>query len=153
MSQGLSSPAKVPLRDRYDRLVPARCFLQALILFNGGISKVKCVVKSLSAREARLEVSAAWYLPNEFDLFLVQKEETLHGVQISRDGDMVEMALQKACDPSLDHRRALEDLVAENANLRNTTRLMADRLMALGKTVDVTEPPSHSVVPNIFSPG
>lgn len=53
-----------------------RTFMAARILFNKGLIQVDCTVRNLSEGGAKLEVSQAVTLPDEFDLLIPQRAVT-----------------------------------------------------------------------------
>ncbi len=60
--------------QRHD--VRKRTFLKGRILFNKGAASMDCLIRDLSEAGARLELSETSTLPEVFDLYIAQKEET-----------------------------------------------------------------------------
>ncbi|GEO98045.1 hypothetical protein GCM10007887_27670 [Methylobacterium haplocladii] len=120
-----------------------RTFLKGKIVFNNGCSTMDCLVRDMSGTGARLELSETTTLPEVFDLYIQNKDQTFrstlrwrraNGVGVTFD-DMVlkpapasakEVAPQPvAADPSLAMLvRRITELEAENAALRSVIASM-----------------------------
>jgi hypothetical protein len=60
------------------RIAPRRnTMILATIVFNGGLSKMDCVIRNLSTSGAKLEVPVVKVLPQTFDL-IVPRHKPMH---------------------------------------------------------------------------
>ena len=108
------------------REVRKRTFLKGRILFNKGAASMDCLVRDLSEGGARLELSATSTLPDVFDLYIPQREETLRaGLRWRRENAVGvffvdrEAPAAPAIDlPTATLLRRVAELEAENAALR-----------------------------------
>lgn len=66
----------MPQQNDGRRTDRTRTFIAARILFNKGLMQVDCTVRNLSEGGAKLEVSHAVALPDEFDLHMPQRAST-----------------------------------------------------------------------------
>lgn len=117
--------------------VRMRTFLKGRIVFNNGSSSMDCLIRDLSATGARLEVSETTSLPEVFDLYIQNKDQTFRstlrwrrseGVGVTFDDLAAKpapaaaeaAAPASAADPSLTILvRRIAELEAENAALRS----------------------------------
>ncbi|SFL82561.1 PilZ domain-containing protein [Methylorubrum salsuginis] len=121
-----------------------RTFLKGRILFNKGASSMDCLVRDMSETGARLELSETSTLPEVFDLYIPQKDETFRAtLRWRRDGGVgiafaEHPAKPAAADPApmpdasiTVLLRRIAELEAENAALRSVlTTLSAGKASA-----------------------
>ncbi|MCE4226437.1 PilZ domain-containing protein [Methylobacterium sp. C25] len=116
--------------------VRMRTFLRGRIVYNGGASSMDCLVRDLSATGARLELSETSPLPEVFDLYIQNKDQTFRstmrwrrdsGVGVTFDDAATKSApvqekpaeAPAASDPAMSILiRRIAELEAENAALR-----------------------------------
>lgn len=116
--------------------VRMRTFLRGRIVYNGGASSMDCLVRDLSATGARLELSETSPLPEVFDLYIQNKDQTFRstmrwrrdsGVGVTFDDAVAKSApvqekpadAPAASDPAMSILiRRIAELEAENAALR-----------------------------------
>jgi hypothetical protein len=113
--------------------VRMRTFLKGRIAFNGGASSMDCLVRDLSGTGARLELSETNTLPEVFDLYIQNKDQTYrstlrwrraNGVGVTFDDIAAKPAPEAApqaatTDSSMTMLvRRITELEAENAALR-----------------------------------
>lgn len=111
-----------------------RTFLKGRIHFNKGASSMDCLIRDMSVTGARLELSETSTLPEVFDIYVPQKDETFRAtLRWRRDGavgiafaDQRKPAAEEAApaapapDASLSVLlRRIAELEAENAALRS----------------------------------
>lgn len=111
-----------------------------MIVFNNGASKIDCTVKNISSAGARIDITAAVGLPNEFDLQIPHRRETFRAQLLWRERDSIGVRFlastsQSAPEPA----RATSDLEAENARLRKRVRELTRRLEDLGQDVSALD--------------
>lgn len=125
------------------RTVRMRTFLKGKVVFNNGCSTMDCLVRDMSGTGARLELSETTTLPEVFDLYIQNKDQTYrstlrwrraNGVGVTFD-DMTAkpapaaakevVAEPAAADPSMTMLvRRITELEAENAALRSVIASM-----------------------------
>jgi hypothetical protein len=76
------------MKDRR-ALVRHRTFIQGRIYFNNGMSSVDCIVRDLTEGGSRLEVPETVALPDAFELFLPNKDESFHAKVAWRKGNSI----------------------------------------------------------------
>lgn len=117
--------------QRHD--VRKRTFLKGRILFNKGAASMDCLIRDLSEAGARLELSETSTLPEVFDLYIAQKEETFRATLRWRRDNSVGIAFAdqrkpvappEAAVPLPDASinlllRRIAELESENATLRS----------------------------------
>ncbi|GJE78396.1 MULTISPECIES: PilZ domain-containing protein [Methylorubrum] len=117
--------------QRHD--VRKRTFLKGRILFNKGAASMDCLIRDLSEAGARLELSETSTLPEVFDLYIAQKEETFRATLRWRRDNSVGIAFAdqrkpvappEAAAPLPDASinlllRRIAELESENATLRS----------------------------------
>lgn len=112
-----------------------RTFLKGLILFNKGASSMDCLIRDLSETGARLELSETSTLPEVFDLYIPQKDETFRAtLRWRRDGGVgIAFGPQRKAAPAPESApdaslavllRRIAELEAENAALRSLLATM-----------------------------
>ncbi|MFY9291757.1 MAG: PilZ domain-containing protein [Methylorubrum rhodinum] len=121
-----------------------RTFLKGRILFNKGASSMDCLIRDLSETGARLELSETSTLPEVFDLYIPQKDETFRcTLRWRRDGGVGIAFADHHAKPAAAEPAPLPDasigvllrriaeLEAENAALRSVlTTLSAAKASA-----------------------
>jgi hypothetical protein len=120
-----------------------RSLLRGRIVFNNGNSTLDCTVREISSDGARLEVSEAVTIPDRFDLFIPQKNQTSHAVIVWRrensigvtfERDEVQIELGTSAD-TLARLRLLEADIVELrrlvAGLQAEVRQLAAREAAI----------------------
>lgn len=110
-----------------------RTFLKAVIEFNHGASRLDCVVKNMSRSGARIEITDAIGLPNEFNLRIPHRNETYRSQMIWREKGAIGVRFVAAEAEASEPLRAMADLEAENARLRARVRELTRRLESLGQ--------------------
>ncbi|MGU3540937.1 PilZ domain-containing protein [Methylobacterium sp. A54F] len=117
--------------------VRQRVFLKGRILFNNGNSSLDCLVRDLSATGARIEASETTTLPEQFDLYIPQKDRTFRsklrwrredgiGITFVDDARAEAAAQPSAADASVAVLlRRINELEAENAALRRLLATLA----------------------------
>lgn len=114
-----------------------RTFLKGRILFNKGASSMDCLIRDMSETGARLELSETSTLPEVFDLYIPQKDETFRAnLRWRRDSavgivfaDQRKPAAPPEAAPLPDASigmllRRIAELEAENAALRSVLATM-----------------------------
>ncbi|GJE55283.1 MULTISPECIES: PilZ domain-containing protein [Methylobacterium] len=122
--------------------VRMRTFLKGKIVFNNGRSTMDCLVRDMSGTGARLELSETTTLPEAFDLYIQNKDQTYRSTLRWRRANGVgvtfDMAAKPApalarevvaepaaADPSMTMLvRRITELEAENAALRSVIASM-----------------------------
>lgn len=116
--------------QRHD--VRKRTFLKGRILFNKGAASMDCLIRDLSEAGARLELSETSTLPEVFDLYIAQKEETFRATLRWRRDNSVGIAFADQRKPVAPPEaaplpdasinlllRRIAELESENATLRS----------------------------------
>lgn len=108
----------------------ARSLLKGQIRFNHGMSTLDCVVRNISGTGARLCVSASVTLPEEFELYIAQKDQRFQARLRWRRADEIgcsfDVASASGTEPDkTDLATRIQALEAENAELR---RQLAEQL-------------------------
>ena len=108
--------------------VRKRTFLKGRIEFNGGASSMDCLIRDLSASGARLELSETAALPEVFDLYIAQKDQTFRSTLRWRKDEGVGVTFHDATRANVEAAasdasmavlfRRLQELETENASLR-----------------------------------
>lgn len=99
----------------------ARSFLKGRIVFSNKATSVDCVVRNISDTGAKLHVSESVTIPEQFELYIPQRDETLRARLKWRREDEVGVAFLtagKVDEPSPDVSARLRELEAENALLK-----------------------------------
>lgn len=117
-----------------------RAFLRALIEFNSGATKIDCVVKNISATGARVEITAAVSLPNEFNLNIPHRNETLRSQLVWRENNSIGVRFLSVQGATDEPRRSESALEAENTRLRARVRELTRRLEQLGQDPYAIDP-------------
>ena len=114
-----------------------RTFLKAVIEFNNGASKLDCVVKNISPTGARLDITSAIGLPNEFNLKIPHRGEIFRSQLVWREKDAIGVRFlsptRQSMAPVENPTREPADLEAENARLKLRVRELTRRLEDLGQ--------------------
>ena len=120
--------------------VRQRVFLKGRILFNNGASSMDCLVRDLSASGARLACSESTTLPEVFELYIPQKEQTFRSTMRWRRADGIGITFADRStrpapapipEPAAEDQsvavllRRIGELEAENAALRRMLTGMA----------------------------
>ena len=123
--------------DEGRRTVRHRTFLRGCLFFNSGRSSVECMIRDLTAKGAKLMISAAVNLPDKVELYIPQKEQKLRARVVWRTTEDVgisfagsEASADHSASVSLNEKIAhLEEKVgALRAPLMRVTRAVADKL-------------------------
>ena len=99
----------------------ARSFLKGRIVFGNKATTRDCVVRNISETGAKLHVSDSVTIPDQFDLHIPQRDETLRSRLKWRRADEVGVAFTSAArtdEVSPEVSARLRELEAENALLR-----------------------------------
>lgn len=110
-----------------------RTFLKAVIEFNNGASKLDCVVKNISRSGARIDITDAVALPNEFNLHIPHRGETYRSQMMWREKGATGVRFLASDAPTEEALRTLAELEEENARLRARVRDLTHRLESLGQ--------------------
>lgn len=114
-----------------------RTLLAARIFYNNRFSSANCVVRNISADGARIEFSSQLALPDEFELVLLQKNQTFQARISWRNEHEVDVAFVRAQrdsgPPALEAHQddALRLLKQENEKLRGMVLEMRTQLDAM----------------------
>lgn len=114
------------------REVRQRTFLKGRIVFNNGASSMDCLVRDFSATGARLALTETATLPEQFELYIPQKDKTYRSSLRWRRNDGIGIAFidetvpvaPPAAPPQDDQTsvpalmRRIGELETENATLR-----------------------------------
>src|SRR6476659_7470121 len=92
-----------------------KSFLRGMIYFNNRRNVVDCLIRDISPYGARLIFSDAVTTPDQLDVYIPQKEQTLRGHVIWRHGQEVGGAFAQAAQ--LDHVAETGDLAERVARL------------------------------------
>ncbi|GJE27761.1 PilZ domain-containing protein [Methylobacterium organophilum] len=108
-----------------------KTFLKGLISFNYGSSSMDCLIRDISDRGARLELSETTTLPEVFDIHIPARDENYRATLCWRSNEAVGVAFRSAqnekrvepaaaaVDPSVTALlKRVAELEAENATLR-----------------------------------
>lgn len=124
-----------------------RTFLKAVIEFNNGAAKIDCTVKNISPTGARLDVTSAVSLPNEFSLSIPHRGEVLRVQLVWREKEAIGVrfiganAVSSTPLAAAASTRSLEQAENENMRLRRRIKELSRRLEALGQDPNVDEMP------------
>jgi uncharacterized protein YceH (UPF0502 family) len=111
-----------------------RALMAGRIVFNKGRSSVDCVVRNITDAGAKLSVSAAANVPDQFELVLPHKRATRRARLIWRRLDEIGVAFSDAPLPNVDSgadveaalRRRIQQLEAEVASLQALIEKLTD---------------------------
>jgi hypothetical protein len=70
-----------------------KTFIKGRIFFNNGLSSMDCIIRDMTDNGSRLEVSETVALPDAFELYLPNKDETFHAKVAWRKGNSVGISL------------------------------------------------------------
>lgn len=90
----------MPQQNDGRRTDRTRTFMAARILFNKGLMQVDCTVRNMSEGGAKLEVSQAITLPDEFDLVIPQRATTRRVRMCWRSADHCGVAFIDGGEPA-----------------------------------------------------
>ena len=90
------------------RTARQKSFLRGMIYFNNRRNVVDCLIRDISPYGARLIFSDAVTTPDQLDVYIPQKEQTLRGNVIWRHGQEVGVAFAQAAQ--VDHVAETGDL-------------------------------------------
>ena len=90
------------------RVARQKSFLRGMIYFNNRRNVVDCLIRDISPYGARLIFSDAVTTPDQLDVYIPQKEQTLRGQVIWRHGQEVGVAFAQAAQ--VDHVAETGDL-------------------------------------------
>jgi Uncharacterised protein conserved in bacteria (DUF2336)/PilZ domain len=133
----LEPPPEAERSDEGRRAVRQRTFLRGCLFFNSGRSSVECMIRDLTAKGAKLLISAVVNLPEKVELYIPQKEKKLRAHIVWRTTEEVgisfagtEASANHSVSVSLNERIThLEEKVgALRAPLMRVTRAVADKL-------------------------
>ena len=103
-----------------------RSFLKGQIVFNNRMSTMDCTVRNLSSRGAKLALTQAVALPDQFELVIPQKGETFRARMQWRRDDEVGILFVRATGAA-DLVARVRELEAEVASLREQLAAQAAR--------------------------
>lgn len=116
------------MSDENKRISPRiRTFLKGQVVFNNRMSTMDCVIRNISGTGAKLQLTQAVTLPDQFELHIPQKGETSRVRIRWRRGDEIGVSfltpVAEEPQPGLSLQDRLRELEAENVRLR---RLLAE---------------------------
>jgi hypothetical protein len=82
-----------------------RCLLTGTIVFDDNKATFDCVVRSISAHGARVELAEAFRVPETFDLVVPHHEQMHHAEVIWRKGERAGVALSDIAGRAFDRKR------------------------------------------------
>jgi hypothetical protein len=85
--------------SEHRREIRQRTFLKGRIIFNKGASSMDCLVRDLSSTGARLALSETTTLPENFELYIPQKERTYRATLCWRRADGIGIAFTDEAAP------------------------------------------------------
>jgi hypothetical protein len=108
----------VPQKSADQRRAPRlRALMGAKILFNQGNSSLDCLIRDISEGGARLSASQAVTLPDEFELFIPQKNATFRVRMVWRRSEGLGVSfseeLAPEAKPSMDGEAGLKHRIRE----------------------------------------
>ena len=113
-----------------------RAFLRARIIFNNHNTTIECTIKNISASGAKIVLSEALTIPNEFDLEVPQKGRTYHARMMWRDAGSIGVHfIEAGMEAFAAQNHQLVQLHAENRRLKATVVGLKKRLEDLGQDV------------------
>jgi PilZ domain-containing protein len=129
----MSSVAQQRASDNRSRS-RVRALMAGRIVFNKGRSSVDCVVRNITDAGAKLSVSAAANVPDQFELVLPHKRTTRRARLVWRRLDEIGVAFSDAPLPHVDSstdgeaalRRRIQQLEAEVARLQAIIEKLSD---------------------------
>jgi hypothetical protein len=113
----------------------SRSLLKAKIIFNNRMTTVDCVVKNISATGAKIAVSSALSIPNEFDLEIPMRGRTFKAQMRWRDTEGIGVEFTETVDDREPGNPGYQRLVEENARLKLSIVALTKRLTDLGQDV------------------
>ena len=103
-----------------------RSLLGGQIVFNGRCSTMDCVIRNISPTGARITFTNTVTVPDEFDLVIRKRQETIRARMVWRRADEIGVRFMspetQANVVSLDTARRLRSLEAERAVLQRRVR-------------------------------
>ncbi|MCG6121174.1 MAG: PilZ domain-containing protein [Microvirga sp.] len=112
----------------------ARTFIAARILFNKGSMQVECTVRNLSDGGAKLEVSEAVTLPDEFDLLIPQRAVTRRARLCWRSASFCGVAFLDAVEPH-QHQHSQQGPTVGEQNLRGRIQDLEQTIASLQRRI------------------
>lgn len=110
----------------------SRTFLGGTIIFNKGNSQVACQIRNFSSLGAKLILSGAVNLPDEFDVHIPQKHHTFHSRLCWRHEQELGVAFFNPVPSSIvPSSPTTEDLLTYIAQLEEENAALKRRLQAL----------------------
>jgi hypothetical protein len=106
----------------------SRSLLRGRILFNNDRSALDCIVRNVSDTGARLEVENGHLAPNEFDVFVPQKNRTFHAQLAWRVDENMGVRFVDDSERSEKLREQNRALREENETLRRTVQNLKLRI-------------------------
>ena len=97
------------------KIARQKSFLRGMIYFNNRRNVVDCLIRDISSYGARLIFSDAVTTPDQLDVYIPQKEQTLRSQVIWRHGQEVGVAFAQAAQ--VDHAAETGDLAERVARL------------------------------------
>ena len=124
-----SEKSGVPIKDRR-ALVRHKTFIKGRIFFNNGLSSMDCIVRDLTERGSRLEVSETIALPDVFELYLPNKDEYFHAKVEWRKGNGVGIswASEQPATPGGEHGESQASFGDRLAKLEREVASLKKRL-------------------------
>jgi hypothetical protein len=118
-----------------------KSFLRGCIYFNNKRSAVDCLIRDISPLGARLIFSDSVSVPDAFDLYVAQKEQSLRARVQWRFGDEVGVAFGKAGRaPEADASPDAEDLIGRMAKLEHEVAALRRAVKRLQAAVPAADP-------------
>lgn len=82
-----------------------RCLLTGTIVFDDNKATFDCVLRSISAHGARVELPDAFRVPEVFNLVVPHHDQVHHAEVIWRRGERAGLALSDVADHAFDRKR------------------------------------------------
>jgi hypothetical protein len=100
-----------------------KTFIKGRIYFNNRLSSMDCIVRDLTDKGSRLEVSESVALPDVFEIYLPNKDEYFHAKVEWRRGNLLGISW------------AAEEISKQHSEQRESEHSFADRLAKLEREV------------------
>ena len=113
-----------------------RSFLKGRIVFNGGQNSLDCLIRDMSSMGARLELSESVTLPDRFDLYLPQRDETWRADLQWRRGGQIGVAFDQIDSAQPEMPTAAQDLGVRVQKLEAEIGLMRVLLAQMKAELD-----------------
>ncbi len=115
-----------------------KSFLRGCVYFNKRRNAVDCLIRDISDEGARIIFSDAVSVPDIIDLYIPQKEQTVHARVQWRHGDEIGLAFPASAKPTRaapdfgDLAQRVAGLESEVATLRRMLKQLKNELLGAG---------------------